>query len=580
MHRLLPLLAASTCLVSAAQAATIFPLDRATILAGSPFDTKIEFDGIVKTEDVTVTINGKPAADVLGKDQTFIEKEDGAEASAVRIDAGAIAVPGSYAVEAKAGDESKTVTWEVYGTGAEPVARNVIFMIADGLSVADRTTARLMSKGMTEGKANGRLNLDDLRYAAFVGTSSTNAIATDSANTASAYMTGHKTAVNALGVYVDRTEDPFDDPKVEVVAEALKRTGGGAFGIVTTAEVEDATPASLVSHTSKRAEKQAIADMLFEHRPDVLLGGGSAWFLPQSTPGSKRKDDENLVQKFQGAGYALATDAASLDAAWGSNSGKLLGLFHTGNMDVALDRMFLKKGTVEQFPAQPGLVQMTEIALDQLSKDPDGFVVMIEAASVDKQKHTLDWERAEFDMIEFDQAVGVAQKFVAEHPDTLLVVTGDHTHGNALIGTIDPARGEGRESVGVYQHAGFLGYKDENGDGYPDSLDVAPRIAMFANNYPDYYETWGAKLDGPFVPAVQDENKAYVANAEFKDVPGATFREGNLPKSADTAVHAVDDIVLQADGAGADRFHGYMEQSDVYRIVADLLALAPAKPSN
>lgn len=580
MHRLLPLLAASTCLVSAAQATTIFPLNRATILAGSPFDTKIEFDGIVKTEDVTVTINGKPAADVLGKDQTFIEKEDGAEASAVRIDAGAIAVPGSYAVEAKAGDESKTVTWEVYGTGAEPVARNVIFMIADGLSVADRTTARLMSKGMTEGKANGRLNLDDLRYAAFVGTSSTNAIATDSANTASAYMTGHKTAVNALGVYVDRTEDPFDDPKVEVVAEALKRTGGKALGIVTTAEVEDATPASLVSHTSKRAEKQAIADMLFEHRPDVLLGGGSAWFLPQSTPGSKRKDDENLVQKFQDAGYALATDAASLDAAWGSNSGKLLGLFHTGNMDVALDRMFLKKGTVEQFPAQPGLVQMTEIALDQLSKDPDGFVVMIEAASVDKQKHTLDWERAEFDMIEFDQAVGVAQKFVAEHPDTLLVVTGDHTHGNALIGTIDPARGEGRESVGVYQHAGFLGYKDENGDGYPDSLDVAPRIAMFANNYPDYYETWGAKLDGPFVPAVQDENKANVANAEFKDVPGATFREGNLPKSADTAVHAVDDIVLQADGAGADRFHGYMEQSDVYRIVADLLALAPAKPSN
>ncbi len=62
-----------------------------------------------------------------------------------------------------------------------------------------------MSKGMTEGKANGRLNMDDLERMAFIGTSATNAVDTDSANTMSAYMTGHKTAVNAIGVYADRT---------------------------------------------------------------------------------------------------------------------------------------------------------------------------------------------------------------------------------------------------------------------------------------------------------------------------------------------------------------------------------------
>lgn len=571
MRRILSLLAATTCLAPVAQAATIMPLGRATILAGSSFDAKVEFDKVVKADDVVITINGAPAADVLGQPIVFIEKEDGVEASAVRINGAAIAKPGSYTVEAKAGDETATVTWEVYGTPETPVAKNVIFMIADGLSVADRTAARLMSKGMTEGKANGRLNLDDLTNMAFVGTSSTNAIATDSANTASAYMTGHKTAVNALGVYADRTPDTQDDPKVELISEALARTGDKAVGIVSTAEVEDATPASLIAHTRKRADKQAIADMLFEHQPEVILGGGSAYFLPQSTPGSKRKDDENLVQKFQDAGYALATDATGLAATAGSNSGKILGLFHTGNMDVALDRKFLKKGTVEKFPDQPGLVDMTEVALSQLSKNPDGFFVMIEGASVDKQKHTMDWERAMFDMIEFDQAVGVAKAFVAENPDTLLIVTGDHTHGNSLIGSIDPSRGVGRESVGVYADAGFLGYKDENGDGFPDSVDVAPRIAMFANNFPDYYETWGPKMNGPFEPAVQNENKEYVANAEYKDVPGATFREGNLPKSADTAVHAVDDIVLQASGAGADQFHGYMEQSDVYATVAKIL---------
>ena len=478
MRRILFLLAASTCLVPAAQAATILPLDRATLLAGSPFDAKVEFTGVVKPGDVTVTINGKPVKEVLGTEPEFIEKEPDVEASAIRVHGVTIKTPGDYVVEAKAGDDTAKVTWTVYGTPA-PVAKNVIFMIADGLSMADRTTARLMSKGMHDGKADGRLNLDDMPYAAFIGTSSTNSIATDSANTASAYMSGNKTAVNALGVYADRTKNPFDDPKVELVSEALKRTGDKSVGIVTTAEVEDATPAALVSHTRLRAEKAAIADMLLAHEPQILLGGGSAYMIPQSTPGSKRKDDENLIQKFQDAGYALATDATSLGKAnEGSNSGKILGLFHTGNMDVALDRKFLKKGTVDKFPDQPGLVQLTDVALTQLAKNQDGFFVMIEGASVDKQKHTLDWERAEFDMIEFDQAVGVAREFVKTHPDTLLIVTGDHTHGNSLIGTIDPARGEGRESVGVYATAGELGYKDENHDGFPDDVNVAPRIAM------------------------------------------------------------------------------------------------------
>lgn len=578
MRRILPLLAATTCLVPAAHAASILPLDRATILAGSAFDMKVEFDGVVVPGDVAVTINGRPAAEVLGQEVTFIEKEPGIEASAIRINAGAITAPGSYTVEAKAGDETASVTWDVYGTPATPVAKNVIFMIADGLSVADRTTARLMSKGMTEGKANGRLNLDTMPSMAFVGTSATNGIATDSANTASAYMTGHKTAVNAIGVYADRTEDTLDDPKVELISEALTRTGGKAVGIVSTAELQDATPAALIAHTRKRADKAVIAEMLFAHKPDVILGGGSAYMLPQSTPGSKRTDDLDLIQQFQDAGYALAIDADGLKAATaGSNSGKILGLFHTGNMDTALDRKFLGKGTVDKFPDQPGLVEMTEAAIAQLSKDPDGFFVMIEAATVDKMKHPMDWERAMIDTIEFDQAIGVAQKFVAEHPDTLLIVTGDHTHGNSLIGTIDPARGAGRESVGVYADSGFLGYTDANGDGYPDRLDVAPRIAMFSSNFPDYYETWGPKLDGPFEPSVQDENKQYIANAQYRDVPGATLREGNLPRSADTAVHSVDDVILQAQGAGADQFHGYMEQSDVYKTVAGILALAPGK---
>ena len=581
MRTLLAALAASTILAGAAEAATVYPLDRATILAGSPFDFKVEFAETVKPEDVKVTVNGQDYKAVFGSEAAFVEtekgKDDKALGSALILRKLVLAKPGDYKVEATAGNDTRTVTWTVYGTPAAAKAKNVIFLLGDGLSMAHRTGARLMSKGMHEGKADGRLNLDDVDLRAFVGTSATDAVATDSANTMSAYMTGHKTAVNALGVYADRTPDSLDDPRVETIAEALRRTGKKSVGIVSTAEIEDATPAALVSHTRRRADKAEIVGMIYDVKPEIVLGGGSAYFLSKETPGSKRKDDKDYIQLFKDAGYTLATDKNELAAASGTNTGKILGLFHPGNMDTLLDREFLKKGTVAEFPNQPGLVEMTSAALEQLAKNPDGFFLMVEGASIDKMSHPMDWERAMVETIEFDKAIGVAREFQKNNPDTLIVVTGDHTHGVSIIGTIDDNKPgpEMREKVGVYDKAGFPNYEDKNGDGYPDSVDVSRRLAIFANNFPDYYETFRPKLDGPFVPAVQNEKKEYVANEAYKDVPGAVLRIGNLPKSSDTAVHAVDDVVLQADGPGAEGFHGYMEQSDIYRVLADAFALAP-----
>lgn len=584
MRKLFAALVATTVLAGAAQAAEVYPLDRATILTGSPFDFKVEFDAVVKPEDVKITVNGQDYKTTLGKEVEFVAEEknkDKVLGSAVILRGVTINAAGDYKVEVAAGSETKNVTWSVYGTPEQAKAKNVIFLIADGLSVAHRTAARIMSKGMTEGKANGRLNMDDVPPAAFVGTSATDAVATDSANTMSAYMTGHKTAVNAIGVYADRTSDSMDDPKVENIAEALRRQTKKSIGIISTAELQDATPAAVVAHTRKRGDKAEINGMLFDVRPDVVLGGGSAYFLPQSTAGSKRKDDKDYIKMFQDAGYTLATSKSELATAAGTNTGKILGLFHTGNMDTTLDREFLKKGTVSKFPEQPGLVEMTKVALDNLSKNPDGFFLMVEAANVDKMSHPLDWDRAVVDTIEFDKAIGVAREFAAKNPDTLIVVTGDHTHGVSIIGTVDDEK-EGndmREKVGTYAEAGFPNYEDANGDGYPDKVDVSRRLFLNANNGPDHYETFRPKLEGPFVPAIQNEKKEYVANEAYKDVPGAVLVTGIIPKSADSGVHAVDDIVLQAEGPGAEGFRGYMEQSDVYKALAEAFALG-AKQTN
>ena len=460
------------------------------------------------------------------------------------------------------------------------MAKNVILMIGDGMSVAHRTAARIMSKGMTEGKANGLLAMDTMQYQGMIGTSSVDSIAADSANTASAYLTGHKSSVNALGVYADRTKSSFDDPKQETLAEIIRRSTRKSIGIVSDAELQDATPASVVAHTRRRADKPEIADMLFAMQPEVLLGGGAAYFLPKSNPASKRADETDYIAKFGAAGFKVATTGeAMISAAKDNSTTKLLGLFHPANMDGVLDRKFLKKGTVEKFPNQPDLTEMTKAALDILGRNPEGFFLMVEGALIDKFAHPLDWERSVYDTIMFDKAVALAKAYVRKHPDTLLIVTSDHTHGVSLIGTVDDAAAgpDMRDTVGIYDKAGFPNYADRNGDGYPDNVDVTKRLAFFTSNFPDHYETYRPKMDGPFVPAVQNEKKQYIATERYKGVPGAQFREGNLPRSAETGVHAVDDVVIFATGAGANRVRGYMENTKVFRVMVEVLALGRAE---
>ncbi|TCP95592.1 alkaline phosphatase [Cricetibacter osteomyelitidis] len=552
----------------------IYPIDRATMVAGGKFDFKIEFDEVIKPEQAKILINGQDFKAVLGDKVEFVQKEDGKEVSALWVREASLTQAGDYKVSVTVNGKQTEVNWNVFATPDVRKAKNVILFIGDGLSVAHRTGARILSKGINEGKANGRLAMDSLPYMGFIGTSSTDSIATDSANTASAYMTGHKSAVNALGVYASRSADNFNHPKQETIAELLKRRTKMSVGIVSDAELQDATPAAVVAHTRRRAEKAAITEMLYNVGPEVILGGGSAYFLPKSTPGSKRKDDKNFIEAFQKDGYRLVTNATELKAVDGTKTEKLLGLFHTGNMNTVLDRRFLQNDSTKKFPDQPDLTEMTKTALDVLSQDQDGFFLMVESALIDKASHPLDWERAFASTIMLDQSVEIAKEFAKTHPDTLILVTGDHTHGIAIIGTVDDEKpGDMREKVGTYQEAGWPNYTDENKDGYPDKWDVSKRLAVFFASFPDYYETFRPKLDRQFVPAIKNEKGTYVANEEYKSVEGAMFRQGNIPRSGDTGVHSVDDMIIQAQGPGADAIHGYMENSDLFKVIVNALAV-------
>lgn len=563
-------------IAGSASAAQIYPVDQARFMTNARFDFKVELDRAVNRSDVTVQINGENYQKTLKGSEIWVPQEMDAEGSALIVRDVEIKKPGRYEVVVKSPEGEMRANWDLYTTPKKPVAKNVIILLADGLSVGHRTAARILSKGVTNGMYNAPLAMDDMPHMALLGTSSVDTIAADSANTASAYMTGHKSSVNALGVYADRTAASQDDPRQETIAELLRRKTDKAIGIVSDAEIEDATPASVVAHTRRRADKADIVGMLWDVKPDVVLGGGSAYFLPNGTPGSKRKDDLNYIQKFGDAGYKLVTTADEMKAAVnGKAPAKMLGLFHTGNMDGWVDRHQWKGNTVKKFPNQPDLTDSFDAAVKVLEQNKNGFFLMLEAGLVDKYSHPLDWSRSVGDTIAFDKVVERAKAYCEKNPDTLLIVTGDHTHSISVAGTVDdnkPGK-DMREKVGVYANAGYPNYEDKDKDGFPDNFQPSKRLAVFFGAHPDYYETYRSFPDATFTPAVKDEKGNYVANAQYKDVEGAHFVEGNLPRNESQGVHTVDDLVVTAQGPNADQVKGFMNSTEIFRVMAEALAL-------
>lgn len=556
------------------QAAAIYPIDQASILAGSKFDIKVELSQIVDQNDLRIEINGAPLNKFVTSKAEYIPNENGKGSSIIYRDV-QLPKPGQYRIVAQSPQERLQVVWEVYASGPRRV-KNVILFIGDGMTIANRTTARVLSKGIQEGKYQDRLAFDDMPSTAMIGTSGSDSLITDSANSMSAYTTGHKTAVNAMGVYVSRANDNLSHPKVETIAEIIKRNTKMSVGIVSDAELQDATPGAMVSHTRRRADKQYIADQLLASGAEVILGGGSAYFYPQKDKLSKRKDDQNLIEAFKANSYQIAFTKQELaSAADNKNTQKLFGVFHPDNMDGSLDRLYLKKNTVEKYPNQPDLTEMTQSAIEVLSRNPNGFFLMVEAALIDKFNHPLDWERAAFDTIMLSNAVQIAKDYAKTHPDTLIIVTPDHTHSGSISGVVhDDRPGPLREKVGVYAAAGYPNYPQADALGYPNKIDVSKRIAFFYGNYPDHYETMHPKLDGTFVPAVKDESSKYVANPKYVQLQeDAIHVGGNLPSHQEVGVHTADDAVLNAMGPGSEKFKGFMDNTEVFKVMVESLGL-------
>src|SRR5262249_2696637 len=212
-------------------------------------------------------------------------------------------------------------------------------------------------------------------------------------------------------------------------------------------------------------------------------------------------------------GVTFVSSRAELKAAGKPKA--LWGFFRPGNMNVYLDREVLRDPKVLNaqtglnppklvggpFMDQPNLWEMTEAALGVLEQNSNGFFLMVEGASIDKQEHPLDWQRAVWDMIEMDKALGMAKRWAAARGDTLIVVTADHNHSMAVVGIHDRDKGKGRDGNGVYDAAGFPNFVDSDGDGFPDDPNPRRTLFMGFSNHPDHRPTFQFHTAGPTEPA-------------------------------------------------------------------------------
>jgi alkaline phosphatase len=401
--------------------------------------------------------------------------------------------------------------------GPSGKAKSAIFMMGDGMGQAQRDAIQLATVG-----AYDRLEMDKLPVEGMVGTNAADprTFVTDSAAAATSLATGVKTYNGAIGV--DENGD-----EVPTILERAK-AAGKSVGLVTTAQVTDASPAAFAAHVEDRSEQSEIARQFIEEtKVDVILGGGEDYWYPEGVEGAfpdnppedpseqSRSDRGNRVDRAKELGYEYVTNQQELEAADGK---KVLGLF-------ANEEMFQHnpEGQGDIYEPTVPLPVMTGKAIELLSRDPQGFFLFVEEEAIDQMGHSNNAPLLIKSGQALDEAVATSRTFTnRDAKKTLLVVTGDHECCGLTIERPSSPRNA-----------------DESGgnEGTPNAnLSVE---------------------DGSFA----------VANSDYQFIMDWT-----------TTGHTAVDAPLTAQGPGAGQLTGNHENTKVYDILAKTLGVAKKQP--
>ena len=615
--------------------------ERTRLLQGQLIDLVVEVRGAAAVTNLKVTAG---ASDLTSKFGVAVPTDldcDSTTDSVYRANlqsfdtTGDILLTVSGTAGAATVSDTRTITVRSFTPTSTP--RNIILFIGDAMGTAYRDAARLVSRSIVdekgknsfrEGYFDNLLEMDKMPVSGMSMTYGSDAIVPDSANTGSAWASGNKTFGGALNSFPDGTDCkwhfngqtnaanlPFmlDNPRVETLWQYLKRKYNYRTGIVSTAAITDATPAAEGGYSAYRQSRLEIARQYRESpmlngRPafDVIMGGGADPFTAAG-----RVDKRNLIGEFQRLGYSYVTNATELKGI--RYQSKVLGLFKGSavpapssngiatadvNMDVAYDKLGLTRPASEPTPSfgtytdQPMLDLMTSKAIEALTMQPffaqgGPFILMVEAASIDKQSHPNQAAGVFWDTIELDKAVGVARKFAAGRAakDTLVIVTADHDQSMHIIGVSNTPDSEyfNRNISTKVSYTTAAG--DQNFTVWGDSYSNARAGLPFINSSTTASNNGGAFImPGTFAPKANADTpeastySTYFGSPAYKldSKTGYPVNSGDgirrLAVGFRTGDHTGSSVPVTAEGPGALYFNGYMDQSDLFFKMAAVIA--------
>lgn len=462
------------------------------------------------------------------------------------------------------------------GGKAVPAAasKNLILFVGHGYGIVPMTATRIYANG--EG---GELAIDRLPETALVRTASRNANSADSAAAMTAYMTGARVANGVLSQSPEtRPNDDDGRPqathgettcatvgngkRIDTLLE-LAKSSGRATGIVTTGRVTQAITAASYAHLCQRDGENAIATQLAPGGPganprlgegiDVILGGGWQHFLPKDDPrGSQRADTRDLFAEMRAKGYAVIgrqTELAALGQPGAQPIGKLLGLFHRSQMSFDIDRVTT---------TEPSLFEMTSRAIDLLQRNTTGYLLIVEGSRIGDALDASQARKALQDARMFDDTIAMAlDKVRALDPDlhdTTIVVTADHDHTLVMNG--DATLTERT----IEMRPGVLGVLRAAADPTQAAVDASGRPYTTLA-----FGTGEKRVKGPRsqAPALSD----------LTLVDRATRYESAIDLGEGSHAIGGADVLLGAIGANTSRFHGTIDNTQVFTLLREAMGL-------
>jgi alkaline phosphatase len=422
-------------------------------------------------------------------------------------------------------------------------ARNLIFLVADGMChgtlaaanhwlnlTADRDTAWMQLH--REGKAR----------AAFMETRSQSSLVTDSAAAASSWGCGRRVPNRRLNV------DENDRALTPLYTYGKK--AGKRLGLVTTATITHATPAGFAVNEIHRDHQPAIAEQYLERGVDLLLGGGIEYFDP-----AHREDGRDVFARYEAAAYTICRTREELLRA--PRGRPLLGTFSKGHVPYAIDR----QNDAALGARTPSLEDMTAVALASLASAPEGFLLQIEAGRVDHAAHANDTGALLQEMLEFDRCVALVNRFAAEHPDTLVIVTSDHGTGGFMV------NGEGPDyslSETAFRRVGEARRSYEALAEHPGQAELsAAEAAQFL----------GLPMTDAVLAALESVLPTWEGNGKLL---GKTLREPLASAYAcswTTLNHSGELVPFASYGPGSGVFEGFFENWEVHHHLRKALGI-------